>query len=343
LRGAALDISYFLKYFRPNKLESLSLSIFKKRLFILAAVWLLAFSPGLVLGQAKVQPANTTPEIQDVSYGKHPRNVLDFFPAESESPTPVLIYFHGGGFVAGDKRFVRSQPLVRDCLTNGISVVSANYRFVAGPDSEPFPGSLMDGVRVVQFVRSMAKEWNLDSERIVLSGGSAGALMSLWIALHDEFADTKSADPLVQQSSRVLGVVAYAGPTTIDPRVIVEHVGGNPKIHPSIFPIFNIKKIEELEQPSMREKVEEFSPLSHVSPDDPPLQLRYGGTLAGTPLPENTNVGISIHHARFGDLLRGKYKVVGSKQLVELVCSDCPHADATEIDFLRRVFGLRVQ
>ena len=140
----------------------------------------------------------------------------------------------------------------------------------------------------------------------------------------------------------MLGVVAYSGPTTIDPRVIIEHVGGNPKIHPSIFPIFDIKKIEELEQPAMREKVEEFSPLSHVSPDDPPLQLRYGGNLAGTPLPENTNVGVSIHHAKFGDLLRGKYKDVGSKQPVELVCTDCPNAKATEIDFLRRVFGLRV-
>jgi len=166
--------------------------------------------------------------------------------------------------------------------------------------------------------------------------------MSLWIALHDDFANADSDDPLARQSSRVIGVVAYAGPTTLDPRVIIEHVGGNPIIHPSIFPIFNIKKIEELDLPAMRKKVVEFSPLSHVSTDDPPLQLRHGGTLSGTPLPADTKFGVSIHHAKFGDLLRGKYARVGSQQTVELVCTDCPHAGATELDFLRRVFGFRV-
>ena len=306
---------------------------------------LIAFSAGPFIGQTTSQvvdrPAELAPASQDVRYGDHPRNLLDFFPAESDSPTPVLIFFHGGGFVAGDKEIARQRPIVRVWLANGISVVSANYRFVKGPDSEPFPGSLMDGVRVVQFVRSQAKQWNLDPERIVLGGSSAGALMSLWIALHDDFADADSDDPLARQSSRVLGVVAYSGPTTLDPRAIAEHVGGNPNIHPSVFPMFNIRQIEELNLPAMRKKVLEFSPLSHVSADDPPLQLRHGGTLSGTPLPADTSFGVSIHHAKFGDLLLDKYEEVGSRQTVELVCADCPNAKATEIDFLRRVFGLR--
>ncbi len=288
------------------------------------------------------QPLKITPASQDVRYGSHPRNLLDFFSAESDSPTPVLIYFHGGGFVAGDKEADLQRPIARDCLANGISVVSANYRFVTGPDSEPFPGSLLDGVRVVQFVRSKAKSWNLDPNRIVLSGGSAGGLMSLWIALHDDLALPKSDDPLARQSSRVLGVVSYWGPTTIDPHVITKHVGGNPDIHPSIFPMFNIKKIEELDSPALRKKVAEFSPLSHVSVDDPPLHLRYNGTsLSDTPLPADTSFDISIHHAGFGDLVLRKYQEVGTQQKVELVCPDCPHPGATELDFLRKVFGLR--
>ena len=313
------------------------------KIFSLALVCLSYFLPQLLFAQAPAKPHAIAPASVDIVYGKHSRNRLDFFPADSETPTPVLIYFHGGGFVAGDKRIARSRPITKTCLENGISVVSANYRFVFGPESERFPGSLMDGVRVVQFVRTMAKEWNLDPGRIVLSGGSAGALMSLWIALHDDFATPDSADPLAQQSTRVLGVVAYSGPTTVDPDIIVEHVGGNPKIHPSVFPIFAIKDIAELDQPEMRKKVEEFSPLSHVSNDDPPLQLRYGGTLAGTPLPPDTNVGISIHHAKFGDLIVAKYQEVGSQQKVELVCTDCPHAKATELEYLLRVFKQSTQ
>ncbi len=280
------------------------------------------------------------PAKEDVRYGDHPRNQLDFYPSKSETPTPVLIYFHGGGFVAGDKSRARNLPLARECLAHGISVVSANYRFVKGLNSEPFPGSLMDGVRVVQFVRSQAKAWNLDADRVVLSGGSAGAMTSIWIAVHDDFADPGSDDPLARISSRVLGVIGYVGPTTVDPRVIREHVGGNPDIHPSIFPIFDIESIDELEKPEMRKKVEEFSALNHVTKDDPPLQLRHGGKLAGTPLPENTSFGVSIHHAKFGDLMRKRYAEVGVKQSVELVCSDGPDRDAKEIDFLRRAFKL---
>ncbi len=291
--------------------------------------------------QRKAKANQLQPDKADVRYGKHPRNVLDFFRSKSATPTPVLIYFHGGGFVAGDKARARSLPVARDCLANGISVVSANYRFVRGKNSEPFPGSLMDGVRVVQFVRTKAKDWNIDPDRIVLSGGSAGALMSIWIAVHDDFRKPNSEIPVARQSSRVLGVISYGGQTTIDPRVIVKHIGGDPNIHPSIFPIFGIKSIDELDTPEMRSKVNEFCALTHVTKDDPPLQLHYGGKLAGTPLPPKTNVGVSIHHAMFGELIRLRYLKAGVTAKVELICRDCPDRGAKEIDFLRRVFKLK--
>src|ERR1043165_9459952 len=53
---------------------------------------------------ASVAPA---PTAADVHYGPHERNVLDFWKAPSEQPTPLVVYIHGGGFVAGDKSGVR--------------------------------------------------------------------------------------------------------------------------------------------------------------------------------------------------------------------------------------------
>lgn len=312
---------------------------------VTALLWtwsiLLSSSWGQTTQQAPAANEQSAQPSNEFRYGEHPRNRLDFFPAKSELPTSVLIFFHGGGFVKGDKEHTYRSPLVKKCLDNGISFVTANYRFVAGPDSEPFPGSLMDGVRVVQFVRSKASDWNLDPERIVLSGSSAGAFMSLWIALHDEFADPGSDDPVTRQSSRVSGVVAYSGPTTIDPHLILEKVGGNPEIHSALLPIFDIESIEELYQPGMREKINEFSPLNHVTRDDPPLQLRYLGTLSDAPLPADAPTAISIHHAKFGEILRDRYKQSGNKQSVELVCEDCPDPNATEVDFLQRALDLK--
>ena len=43
------------------------------------------------------------PTAANVPYGKHERQVLDFWQAESASPTPLLFYIHGGGWQAGDK------------------------------------------------------------------------------------------------------------------------------------------------------------------------------------------------------------------------------------------------
>src|SRR5262245_19621329 len=41
------------------------------------------------------------PTFAEVSYGPAERNVLDFYQAKSEKPTPLIIYIHGGGFVGG--------------------------------------------------------------------------------------------------------------------------------------------------------------------------------------------------------------------------------------------------
>jgi carboxylesterase type B len=42
------------------------------------------------------QPAQK-PTLADVAYGDHPKQVLDFWKAESEEPSPLLFYIHGGG------------------------------------------------------------------------------------------------------------------------------------------------------------------------------------------------------------------------------------------------------
>jgi len=252
----------------------------------------------------------------DVVYGEHPRHKLDFYRAKSPNTTPVLIFFHGGGFVSGDKsKYDASQKLVAQCLENGISVVSANYRFVRDRDGEsghPFPAPMLDGARVIQFVRAKANEWQLDPARVGLAGSSAGACMSIWIALHDDMADADSDDIVARQSTRVSGVLSYAGQTTLDPRVILKHIGGSPKIHSSLKPFYNVNSVDELEKPALRKVVEYASALNFVSQDDPPLCLFYNQIpLAGTPLPPDASASISIHHPMFGKLMKDAYEVLG--------------------------------
>jgi acetyl esterase/lipase len=66
------------------------------------------------------------PTKANVPYGTHERQVLDFYQAKSDKPTPLVFYIHGGGWQGGDKKSFAAKPF----LDAGISVVAINYRYV---------------------------------------------------------------------------------------------------------------------------------------------------------------------------------------------------------------------
>src|SRR5207253_11448306 len=153
--------------------------------------------------------ARLPPTFANVKYGPHERNVLDLWQAESKQPTPVLVSIHGGGFVAGNKSV---QPqLLKDCLDSGISVAAINYRYSTQAIA---PAPFQDGARAVQFLRSKAKEWNIDPKRFAATGGSAGAGISLWLGFHKDMAGAKSGDPVLRQSTRLACMVVFDGQTS---------------------------------------------------------------------------------------------------------------------------------
>ncbi|MFP6901135.1 MAG: alpha/beta hydrolase, partial [Opitutales bacterium] len=191
------------------------------------------FLPLLVLllltGQTHAQkkssgygPTVPKPTLSEIAYGKHDRNVLDFWKAESKSPTPVAFVIHGGGWKGGSKERLDRFADPNALLEAGISVVAINYRYVTSSEKPPVKAPLHDAARALQFVRSKAKEWNLDKKRIGAAGGSAGACSSLWLAFHDDLADPKSKDPVRRESSRLSCAAVTGAQTTLDPKQMVE-------------------------------------------------------------------------------------------------------------------------
>ena len=120
------------------------------------------------------------PTEADVSYGPHKKQVMHFWKAKSDKPTPLLFYIHGGGWMGGDR--TGAAGYLKPMLDAGISVVSVEYRFIPEATADkvvpPVKGPLSDAARALQFVRSKAAEWNIDKERIGATGGSAGACSS---------------------------------------------------------------------------------------------------------------------------------------------------------------------
>lgn len=213
-------------------------------------------------------------KLLNVPYGTHARQVLDFYQAASDKPTPLVFHIHGGGWQGGDKK-MNPQAF----LDKGISVVSINYRYVKQAIEEkvepPVKAPLGDAARALQFVRSKAAEWNIDKKKIGATGGSAGACSSLWLAFHDDLADPKSDDPIARESTRLYCAAVNGAQVSLDPKELREWMPN----YTYGAHAFGLKSLEELidMRESMLKWIKEYSPIMHVSKDDPPIGLFYRG------------------------------------------------------------------
>ena len=274
----------------------------------------------------KAKPVVTEPTHKDVSYGAHERHKLNFWKIESDKPTPVLVHIHGGGWLGGRK----VESIRGNALKAKYSQCSINYR-LAGTDILPAP--VMDAGRAIQFLRTKATEWNIDTDRIVCQGGSAGAASSLWLAFHADLADPKSADPVLRESSRIAGAIGIAGQTTLDPNVTNKIIGVAATRHPMIWKTPGAKSMDDLVKNWEKFKALslECSPITHVSRDDPPVYLKYSNN---TPVP--VTKGDGIHHVGFGRLLKEKCDEVGVECTLELTGGKKPKFNSSE--FMSRIF-----
>jgi acetyl esterase len=253
------------------------------------------------------------PTYPNVAYGDHQRHVLDFYQAKSDTPTPLIIYIHGGGFVGGDKNSI-SPLVVQQALKAGISVAALNYRFVDGR-KVIFPMPQHDCARALQFLRSKASEWNIDSKRVACYGGSAGAGISMWLGFHDDLADPTSDDPVARQSTRIVAIGTLGGQGTYDPIKIKELVGGRAWEHPSIFKVYGVESAEEALHPTkeMQQLYDESSAITHLTQDDPPLYMIYSEP--DIVPPANSRPGEFIHHPNFGKQLKKAMDELGIKNV----------------------------
>ena len=261
--------------------------------------------------QGRMPPTNA-----NVKYGKDERNVFDIWLAESDKPTPLAIYIHGGGFRAGSKEKL-SKDALKQLLKAGISVASINYRYLT--IDTPLPTSHHDARRALQFMRSKAKEWNIDQSRVAAFGGSAGAQICMWLAYSDDMAKPKSKDPIERESTRLTCVATTGGQTTLDVNFWQDKIATllGPKtdagsLFPSLGSIkdpqkariarWGAKTVQEANEIASR-----HSALSIVSKDAPPIFMSYGMPPTAKPPTDKTRIrGWLVHHVNLGIALKKK-------------------------------------
>jgi len=248
------------------------------------------------------------PTLRDVRYGEHDRQVLDFWQAATTGPAPFVLFIHGGGFAVGKKEDLQTSTL-KQLLSSGISVVSVNYRYY---HQAPLPAALHDCRRALQFVRSRAAEWNLDKSRAGATGGSAGAIASMYLAFHAEMADATSNDPVARESTRLTCVAVTAGQTTLDIKWWAENVPGWPADEGVKADVHAARRWGVVDDIEYRALVADASALHAITPDDPPIWMNYA-MAPGDELPADSKQALNwkIHHVAFGVALKKRMDEMG--------------------------------
>jgi len=134
-----------------------------------------------------------------------------FIPAKADKPTAAMVEIHGGWWSGGSP--------AKDCKGGnfeayrriGAAIFTTSYRL--GKDGG-FPQNIRDCRNAVRFIRKNAARFNIDPERIGVSGVSAGGHLSLMVAMvPEEFDDGGPTDDLKGVSAKVCNCFSYVGPT----------------------------------------------------------------------------------------------------------------------------------
>jgi len=281
------------------------------------------------------EPGTPPPTDPDVKYGPYARNLMDVWRAKSDSPTPVLVWIHAGGFLEGSKDF--DARLLDECLKLGISCAGIGYRF----SSEAIaPAPLVDCARAIQFLRFKAKDWNLDPARIAATGGSAGGGASLWVGFHRDLADPHNADPVLRQSSRLTCVAVRDAQCSYDPRFIRDLFPGTDTFkHAAVVKLFDVDMDQLDHLPKAKYALfEEASAIHHLDKHAPPVLLMYSSTMDA----KITGQGVGIHHPRFGKVLKDRMDALGIEcQLKTGLQSGSEDWRALLLCFLKRHFQMK--
>lgn len=103
-----------------------------------------------------------------------------YLPTGLESPAPLLVYYHGGGFTIGS---LNSHDNTARFLAvhAGVRVLSVDYRLA--PEF-PFPAGIEDAVAAFEWAHAHAADLGIDATRIAVGGDSAGGNLSAVVAQH---------------------------------------------------------------------------------------------------------------------------------------------------------------
>lgn len=159
-----------------------------------------------------------------------------YFNATNPTPTPIVINIHGGGWNKGSKE---TQTGFGSWFKNNVAVANMGYRL---SQVAPAPAAIEDVRAVIAYVKYHAREFNIDPDKVIIMGGSAGGHLALMGGLlgNDKRFD-KNCLPVADM--RVAAVINKYGVASIEAwksNSVKQWLGenyGNNKVMRSVSPV----------------------------------------------------------------------------------------------------------
>lgn len=220
-------------------------------------------------------------------------NKLDLYlPPQGSGPFPLVIWIHGGGWVAGDKT-INATDLQMTLLQRNIALASVEYR-LAG--EAIFPAAIYDVKAAIRWLRAHADQYRLDSRRFAVWGASAGGHLAALAGTSNGVAaveDLSMGNPTT--SSDVQVALDWFGPTDFLqlnaewPAFCPPYDFDAPGSFTSLF----------LGAPTQTvpDRAARANPITYVTPDDPVILIAHGTSDCVVPVAQSQILYDALHAA----------------------------------------------
>jgi acetyl esterase/lipase len=164
-----------------------------------------------------------------------------YIPIQKQKDFPVLVFFHGGGLVSGDKEegwTDWSNYFGYEFLKRGIAIVSVNYR-LSGPKAK-WPAYLIDAAASVSWVSKNIKSYGGNANSIFVSGYSAGGYITHMLSI-----DPQWYQKIGFNDSGVCGYIPMSGQTRQHANLAADLGIDNSELsttYKHVMPLGNIRK-----------------------------------------------------------------------------------------------------
>jgi len=216
-----------------------------------------------------------------------------------KKPRPVMVYIHGGGLTKGDKS--RFNNSIAKMAKRGIVAASVMYRLAP---KHRFPAAIEDVKAAIRFLKAHANEFNLDPERIIVNGASAGAYLATMVGVTGNASGFSDHGIYPGVDSSVRAVIAQSPAIADYTRVKYQN-----------FAI--VKRFIRTNNQDRQQALAALSPITYLDKNDPPFFLAHGSADERVPVEMSREFVVALqaigHEFEYIEVAGGKHSLNASR------------------------------